>query len=53
LPNSVVQQTDNELVITNYEGKVFRYIQPINKNKSSNRSSENTSSAKDICQIPS
>ena len=52
LPNSVIEHTDDEMVITNYEGKVFRYSQPNNKNTSSTGSFENKSLVKDICQLP-
>ena len=50
LPNSVIEHTDNEVVITNYEGKVFRYSQPNEKNKPSNVSSK--AFRQDICQLP-
>ena len=51
LPNSVVEHNKDEVVITNYEGKVFRYSQPERKNGTS---SENGKSKKqDMCQLPS
>ena len=51
LPNSVVEHNKDEVVITNYEGKVFRYSQPEKKNVTS---SENRKSKhQDMCQLPS
>ena len=51
LPNSVVEHNKDEVVITNYEGKVFRYSQPERKNGTS---SENRKSKhQDICQLSS
>jgi lysine 2,3-aminomutase len=52
LPNSVIEHTDDEVVITNYEGKVFRYSQPDIKHRSSMESSKHNSSLNDICQLP-
>ena len=53
LPNSVIEHTNEEVVITNYQGKIFRYIQQSNqKNGSSNGRSENKVSLQDICQLP-
>ena len=51
LPNSVVEHNKDEVVITNYEGKVFRYSQPERNNgtSSENGKSEN----QDMCQLPS
>lgn len=50
LPNSVVEHNKDEVVITNYEGKVFRYSQPEGKN---GVSSENGKSKhQDMCQLP-
>jgi hypothetical protein len=46
LPNSVVEQNKDEVVITNYEGKVFRYRQPEKKNGTS---SENGKSRHQDC----
>ena len=51
LPDTVIEHTDDEVVITNYEGKVFRYSQPARKNGSLNRSSEKAY-LQDICQLP-
>lgn len=50
LPNSVVEHNKNEVVITNYEGKVFRYSQPNGKNGSSK--GNNKSKHQDLCQLP-
>ncbi|MCS5621249.1 MAG: KamA family radical SAM protein [Nitrospinaceae bacterium] len=54
LPNSVVEHNEHEVVITNYEGKVFRYQQPNGKNGSSNRNSKSKSNLQkqDMCQLP-
>ena len=52
LPNSVIEHTDDEMVITNYEGKIFRYRQPNSKDRSSTESSGNKSSLQDVCQLP-
>ena len=50
LPNSVVEQNKDEVVITNYEGKIFRYTQPNEKNGSSRKNSK--SKHQDMCQLP-
>ena len=50
LPNSIVEQNKDEVVITNYEGKVFRYSQYNGKNGSSGKNSN--SKRQDICQLP-
>ena len=54
LPNSVVEHNEHEVVITNYEGKVFRYQQPNGKNGSSNGNSKSNSNLQkqDMCQLP-
>ena len=54
LPNSVVEHDEHEVVITNYEGKVFRYQQPNGKNGSSNGNSKSNSNLQkqDMCQLP-
>jgi lysine 2,3-aminomutase len=54
LPNSVVEHNKNEVVITNYEGKVFRYSQPNGKNGSSNGTPKSKASVQqqDMCQLP-
>jgi lysine 2,3-aminomutase len=54
LPNSVVEHNKNEVVITNYEGKVFRYSQANGKNGSSNGTtkSKTTLQQQDMCQLP-
>ena len=50
LPNSIVEQNKDEVVITNYEGKIFRYSQYNGKNKSSGKNSK--PKHQDICQLP-
>jgi lysine 2,3-aminomutase len=40
LPNSIIEHTDDEVIITNYEGKVFRYSQSDQESGSSNVSSK-------------
>jgi len=54
LPNSVVEHNKNEVVITNYEGKVFRYSQPNGNNGSTNGISKSKASVQqqDMCQLP-
>ena len=54
LPNSVIEHNEHEVVITNYEGRVFRYQQPNGKNGSSNGNSKSKSNLqkKDMCQLP-
>ena len=51
LPNSVVEHNKDEVVITNYEGKVFRYSQPERKNGTSSENGK--SKNQDICQLSS
>lgn len=51
LPNSVVEHNKDEVVITNYEGKVFRYSQPDRKNGTSSENGK--SKNQDMCQLPS
>ena len=50
LPNSIVEQNKDEVVITNYEGKIFRYSQYNSKNESSGKNSK--PKHQDICQLP-
>ena len=50
LPNSIVEQNKDEVVITNYEGKIFRYSQYNDKNESSGKNSK--PKHQDICQLP-
>ena len=52
LPNSVIEHTEDEVVITNYEGKVFRYSQRNWKNGSANSSNKPTPHNQDMCQLP-
>ncbi|MZH46134.1 MAG: KamA family radical SAM protein [Nitrospinae bacterium] len=51
LPNSVIEHNKDEVVITNYEGKVFRYSQH-NGNGSSGKSTDTKSKHQDMCQLP-
>ena len=51
LPNSVVEHNKDEVVITNYAGKVFRYSQPERKNGTSSENGK--SKNQDICQLSS
>ena len=50
LPNSIVEQNKDEVVITNYEGKVFRYSQHNGKNRLSDENSK--SKNQDMCKLP-
>jgi lysine 2,3-aminomutase len=52
MPNSVIEHTDEEVIITNYEGKVFRYSQRNWNNGSSNSSKKSTPQNQDMCQLP-
>lgn len=52
LPNSVVEHNKNEVVITNYEGKVFRYRQHNGTKEPASKSSEVKSKHQDMCQLP-
>jgi hypothetical protein len=52
LPNSVIEHTEHEVVITNYEGKVFRYSQRNGKNSFSNGSNKSIPQNQDTCQLP-
>ncbi|MEE2987124.1 MAG: lysine 2,3-aminomutase, partial [Nitrospinota bacterium] len=55
LPDTVVEHNDREIVIKNYEGKIYRYPQPSNpsqvkKNKML-ASEEERSVSSDICRL--
>ena len=55
LPDTVVEHNDREIVIKNYEGKIYRYPQPsnpsqVNKNKML-ASEEERSVSSDICRL--
>jgi lysine 2,3-aminomutase len=52
LPNSVIEHTEDEVVITNFEGKVFRYSQRNGKNAFSNGSNTSIPQNQDTCQLP-
>jgi len=54
LPNMVIEHNEKELVIKNYEGKVFRYPQPAQKlvtKEVSSPDSHETESSANICQL--
>ncbi|MBT3416298.1 MAG: lysine 2,3-aminomutase, partial [Nitrospina sp.] len=42
----------HEVVITNYEGKVFRYQQSNGNNGSSSENSKSNLQKQDMCQLP-
>jgi len=53
LPDTIVEHNEKEIIIKNYEGKVFRYPQPIKKSaKMKVLTTEETVSAENICQMP-
>ncbi len=53
LPDTVVEHNEKEIIIKNYEGKVFCYPQPIKKSaKMKVLTTEETVSAENICQMP-
>ncbi len=54
LPNMVLEHNEKELVIKNYEGKVFRYPQPTQKTakkETASSGSRKTESPSDVCQL--
>jgi lysine 2,3-aminomutase len=52
LPNTVIEHNEKEVIIKNYEGKVFRYPQPTKSSSEKNRlSNEEMHSNTDTCQI--
>ncbi|GJL79648.1 MAG: L-lysine 2,3-aminomutase [Nitrospinaceae bacterium] len=54
LPNMVLEHNEKELIIKNYEGKVFRYPQAVKKdpeNGAESPVSKQTESAADVCQL--
>ena len=52
LPNTVIEHNEKEVIIKNYEGKIFRYPQPIKSPSEKNRlSNEKINSNTDTCQI--
>jgi lysine 2,3-aminomutase len=54
LPDMVLEHNEKELVIKNYEGKVFRYPQPTQKTvkkEAASSGSHETESPADVCQL--
>ena len=53
LPNTVIEHNEKEVIIKNYEGKVFRYPQPTGQRaKKQDPATEEPVTAVDICQMP-
>ncbi len=53
LPDTVIEHNEKEIIIKNYEGKVFRYPQPVRKSAKQKISvPEESVSAENICQLP-
>jgi lysine 2,3-aminomutase len=50
LPNSVVSFTDKEVIVKNFEGKVYSYPQPINNN-GRKKSAEHQEVPSNICEM--
>ena len=52
LPNMVLEHNEKELIIKNYEGKVYRYPQPVKKSSEKDRtSSVSKETDADVCQL--
>ena len=51
LPDTVVEHNENEVVIKNYEGKLFRYPQPHQKSEKRAPAAEEYPAPADICQM--
>ncbi|MDA0690917.1 MAG: KamA family radical SAM protein [Nitrospinae bacterium] len=54
LPDMVLEHNEKELVVKNYEGKVFRYPQPTQKTakkETASSDSQKTESPADVCQL--
>ncbi|MFQ5445233.1 MAG: KamA family radical SAM protein, partial [Nitrospinales bacterium] len=54
LPDSVVEFNETEVVVKNYEGKIFRYPQPVKKKKVRDQESQNhpdRSTSEKICEM--
>ena len=51
LPDTVVEHNENEVVIKNYEGKLFRYPQPHQKSEKRAPAAEEYPVPADICQM--
>ncbi len=53
LPNTVIEHNEKEVIIKNYEGKVFRYPQPVRKSaKKKVLVTEEPVSTENVCQMP-
>ncbi len=53
LPNTVIEHNEKEVTIKNYEGKVFRYPQPVRKSaKKKVPVTEEPVSTENVCQMP-
>ena len=53
LPNTVIEHNEKEVIIKNYEGKVFRYPQPVRKSaKKKVPVTEEPVSTENVCQMP-
>ena len=53
LPNTVIEHNEKEVIIKNYEGKVFRYPQPVRKSAKKNVPViEEPVSTENVCQMP-
>ena len=51
LPDTVIEHNKNEVVIKNYEGKLFRYPQPHQKSEKQAPAVEESPVSADICQV--
>jgi lysine 2,3-aminomutase len=51
LPDTVIEHNENEVVIKNYEGKLFRYPQPHQKSEKRAPAAEEYPVPADICQM--
>ena len=51
LPDTVIEHDENEVVIKNYEGKLFRYPQPHQKSEKRAPAAEEYPAPADICQM--
>ncbi len=57
LPNSVIEHNDKEVVIRNFEGKVYRYPQPSQpvsgpKHGNDTDAAKSTAAPENLCQLP-
>ena len=52
LPDTVVEYNDHEIILRNFEGKVFRYPQPTEKSSKKNVSNSTVvASPKKLCEM--